>query len=165
MKTAILSLLIGFLFISEGVNIQLKKSSLKKIEKFLNEEFPNETLSWDYFKSFGETKDIFTVKFNNISKAYLVISTAKGRYEYFDYCILYKPDFEIQRLLVLVYRSDHGMEITNKKWLSQFEGMKAGEAKSYGQDIDAISGATLSASSITKDINEINAQIIDILKP
>lgn len=82
---------------------------------------------------------------------YLVLTSAKGRYDYFDYCVIYKPDIEILRIAILTYRSDYGYEISNKSWLKQFYG-SSGCSLEYGQDIDAISGATLSASSLTKDL-------------
>ena len=49
---------------------------------------------------------------------------------------------------------EHGGEISSKKWLEQFVGYKGGALK-YGDDIQAISGATYSASSITHRMNEI----------
>jgi Na+-translocating ferredoxin:NAD+ oxidoreductase RnfG subunit len=83
---------------------------------------------------------------------YAVLTSAKGRYDYFDYIVIYDTDLTILRVRVFEYRSDHGYEICNKKWLSQFEGSKGCNLK-YEADIDAISGATYSASSITEDIS------------
>lgn len=89
---------------------------------------------------------------NNSLLGYLIITTAKGRYDYFDYMVIYNPDLSIRMIRVLEYRSEHGYEISNTKWLSQFDG-SIGCDLNYGHDIDAISGATLSASSITNDLS------------
>lgn len=82
---------------------------------------------------------------------YVIITQAKGRYDMFDYLVTVNLDLEIEKVKVLKYRSEHGGEIASKKWLEQFTGYSTGELK-YKKDISAISGATMSASSITLDI-------------
>jgi len=82
---------------------------------------------------------------------YLFSTRAKGRFEYFDYSVLFSDDAAVLKVLVTVYRSTHGAGICQKNWLSQFEGYRGGELK-IGPDIDAVSGGTLSASSMVKDI-------------
>ena len=81
----------------------------------------------------------------------LLLASAKGRYEYFDYMVLYDNTLNIIQVDILVYRSDHGYEIMNKGWLKQFIGSKGCDLV-YGRDIDALSGATLSAGALTTDI-------------
>ncbi|MBT3933550.1 MAG: FMN-binding protein [Bacteroidetes bacterium] len=164
MKISIIAILFSLLFLTNGENIKLSKSSLKKIDKLLAEQFEGEAISYLYFKSFDSTKDLYSILSNGNNIAFLVVSSAKGRYDYFDYYILYDLNPEIQKIEVLVYRSDHGMEICNKRWLVQYEGMKSGEKREFSKDIDAISGATLSSRSITEDINIINSRIAELVK-
>lgn len=85
-------------------------------------------------------------------KGYVIATSARGRHEYFDYLVIYDTALIIQKIRVFEYRSDHGYEICNKKWLKQFEG-KPGCGLQYGKDIDGISGATYSASSLTRDVS------------
>ncbi len=73
------------------------------------------------------------------------------RYEHFDYMIILNKNLSVKKVKVLVYEGDYGYEITSKLWLKQFIGYQ-GENLSYGSDIQAISGATVSAQSITNDI-------------
>ena len=77
-----------------------------------------------------------------------------GRYESFEFVVLYDATRIIRQVEVLVYRSDHGFEIMNKRWLAQFSG-KTGCGLLYGKDIDAISGATLSGTSLVNSIAAI----------
>jgi hypothetical protein len=84
-------------------------------------------------------------------QAYLFSTQAKGRYDYFDYSIIFSKALSVQAVIITVYRSTHGAAICQKKWLSQFNGYNGGELK-LGLDIDAVSGGTLSASSIVEDI-------------
>jgi Na+-translocating ferredoxin:NAD+ oxidoreductase RnfG subunit len=60
----------------------------------------------------------------------------------------------IKQVKIIRYRSEHGGEIASKKWLSQFEDYSNGNLQ-YGSDISAISGATISAKSITQDIPDV----------
>lgn len=72
--------------------------------------------------------------------------------EYFDYFILFDSTGKILSLLVFNYEATHGHEITQKSWLSQFVGFNGTRKLIVGKDVDAISGATTSATSITNDI-------------
>lgn len=92
-------------------------------------------------------------------KQFAVFTQARGRYDLFDYLLIVSSDFRIEKVEVIKYRSEHGGEIASKKWLSQFEKYSGGDLK-YASDISAISGATLSAKSITTDI----PKVIQILK-
>jgi len=80
-----------------------------------------------------------------------VCSADGSAYEYFDYTILLDANLSILKVAVVDYPGDYGYEITSKGWLKQFKGYK-GEQLKYGKDIDAISGATISANSLTLDI-------------
>jgi K+-transporting ATPase c subunit len=71
--------------------------------------------------------------------------------------------YEIELIKILVYRSAYGSEITAKRWLSQFY-FKQRDSLKYGSDIQAISGATVSASSLTENVNRINKLIREKLK-
>lgn len=82
---------------------------------------------------------------------FAIFTQALGRYDLFDYLIIVNNNAVIEKVDVIKYRSEHGGEIASKKWLNQFENYSSGELK-YGDDISAISGATISAKSITADI-------------
>ena len=89
----------------------------------------------------------------------VVLSSAKGRFENYDYMIIINPENEIIDIKILKYRSEYGYEISNKGWLKQFYN-KPGTRFEYRKNIDALSGATFSAQSLVNDIN----LIIDSLK-
>lgn len=82
---------------------------------------------------------------------YMLGSSAKGRYENFDYIVFYNPELAVLGVKVTVYRSTHGAAICQSKWLGQFQGYEGGELV-LGRDIDAISGASISARSMVEDI-------------
>jgi len=82
---------------------------------------------------------------------YILRSSAMGRYERFDYSVFYDPGLSILGVSVTAYRSTHGTAICQRKWLGQFKGYDGGDLV-LGRDIDAISGASISALSLVEDI-------------
>ena len=75
--------------------------------------------------------------------------------------IIYNDQKKIEYINILIYRSQYGQEITNKNWLKQF--YKKVKLFVYGRDIQALSGATFSAESITNKINKLNEILIEII--
>jgi len=92
---------------------------------------------------------------------YLLSTQAKGRFDYFDYSIFYSEDLTVLGLMVTVYRSTHGAGICQKKWLHQFVGYNGGKL-TVGREIDAISGATFSTSSMVDDIQRCQQLMVRV---
>jgi Na+-translocating ferredoxin:NAD+ oxidoreductase RnfG subunit len=88
---------------------------------------------------------------NGGDEFYAVFTHAKGRYDMFDYLMIADKEFVISKIKVVKYRSEHGGEIASKKWLEQFVNYSSGDLY-YEDQISALSGATISAMSITRDI-------------
>ncbi len=86
---------------------------------------------------------------------YVVFTEAKGRYDFFDYVMSVNKNFEIEKIRILKYRSEHGGEIKSRKWLSQFENYTAGKEIRYKKEISALSGATLSATGLVNDVPKV----------
>lgn len=80
--------------------------------------------------------------------------STNSHYEYFDYFMLLEPNMEIRHLEMLTYNATRGYEITSRSWLRQFVGYQGESHIDYGKDIQAISGATISANSMTEDVRQ-----------
>ncbi|MCK4920537.1 MAG: FMN-binding protein [Bacteroidales bacterium] len=50
------------------------------------------------------------------------------------------------------YQATHGQEVTSPGWLKQFVGYDGIKSLVVGREIDAISGATISADAITMNL-------------
>lgn len=72
--------------------------------------------------------------------------------EYFDYTILFTPSLEVEDIRVYNYQASYGHEITARGWLKQFKGFSGEKTLEVGKHIDGISGATISVTAITDDI-------------
>ena len=79
-------------------------------------------------------------------------NASEGEYEYFDYFILFDSQVRVRVVRVYNYEATYGHEITVKSWLNQFIGFDGTKTLRLGKEIDSISGATISAKSITDDI-------------
>lgn len=94
----------------------------------------------------------------NYSTASQVCAADGNAYEVFDYALFLNEQLEILKVVVVDYPGDYGYEITSPGWLNQFIGYNGGDL-TYGSDVDAISGATISANSITWDIVKVHGMM------
>jgi hypothetical protein len=92
------------------------------------------------------------------------VATPDDDFEYFDYYIVLGYDLAVVKVKVFNYQATHGQAICSTGWLKQFIGYDGYEKMTYGKDIDAISGATISANAITYGVQE-TVQYMILLKP
>lgn len=76
-------------------------------------------------------------------------------FEYFDYFLLLDTNNQVVWVKVYNYQATQGHEVMSRGWLNQFKGLLPGESLEFGRDIEAISGATVSASALTEDIQRV----------
>ena len=157
-------ILIIFLSLSNFLLSQNSTESKKtnsKVEKAIQEIFQtelkltSEIVYDDYDDENGKRKKVFKLSNNADFVGYLIFSKAKGRFDYFEYFVLMDKDLKIKHINVYNYISEHGYQICNEKWLSQFYDNTVNSTFSYNKEISAISGATISGNSIVTDVNEL----------
>lgn len=90
---------------------------------------------------------------------YAFLGYAPSKTDTFDYLVVFDSEFIIKNIKVLVYREDYGGEIGSKRWLRQFVGKDPEASFEYGQNIAAISGATISVQSMTRAVNSLLSNI------
>lgn len=86
---------------------------------------------------------------------YAYVGEAASKKRTFDYIVMLDPQLVIKKVKVLIYREDFGQQIGSQRWLKQFIGLSANDTAQYGKNIDAVSGATISASNMTRATNEV----------
>lgn len=99
---------------------------------------------------------------NNVI-GYFYYGNALGKLDTFDFVVIYDQDLIIKKIKVVAYREDYGGEIGSNRWLKQFINLTKEDSVTYGKEIKAISGATISASALTLAVNNI-LKSIEILK-
>lgn len=135
--------------VQKRMDKELKKQLGSAMFKRENITIENKELSFDF-----EKDQLFKLSLNNAPKGYILVKEAMGRYHSFKFMVFVNPELEIEKVYVLQYDEDYGSEITSKKWLLQFKGFNPQSEFKYKQNIDAISGATISSKSITIGIKE-----------
>lgn len=137
----------------------------KKSNKILAKTFKEVSLKKSKLAVSAKNKDEKWYKISNKSSnktlGFVETTNALGRFDKFDFMVLFNPNKSIKKVRVLIYREDHGGEIASKRWLRQFEGKSFEDLKSLQSEINGISGATMSCNSIT---NEIKKSLITIQK-
>lgn len=94
---------------------------------------------------------------------YTYLGTAPSKKKKFEYVVLFDKDVKIKKSKVLIYREDYGLQIGSQRWLKQFIGMTPDSEVKYGGNVAAISGATISASSMARAVNGV-LETMKILK-
>ena len=97
-----------------------------------------------------EGDKLFAILKDEKTIGYYYLGEAPSMKNKFDYIILFTPALVIKKSKVLIYREDYGLQIGSQRWLKQFIGLEITDVPTYGADIDAIAGATISAKSMTK---------------
>ena len=157
--------LFTLLLFCEATLIPEKSASYwKKADKNLNRIFQGATFTkkevdfsrkeWSKIDLPFANHGIYQLYHENELLGYLVLTASMGRYESFDYMVVYDPELSVKEIDVLNYTSSHGGEVASRNWLKQFAGYN-GKHLTYGKDIEAITGATYSAGSLTKDVETI----------
>ncbi|MEZ4795999.1 MAG: FMN-binding protein [Flavobacteriaceae bacterium] len=156
---------IGFCFVFSLLSFSLPKNIQKRVDKEVKSYFNIEdyklidvkiesAITKDLPSKFGEN-NLFKIQANNSLLGYAYIASAPSKTAEFDYLVLFDTDWIIAKSKVLIYREEYGGEIGSKRWLRQFDGKKPTDELAYGDNIMAISGATISVRSMTNAINDL----------
>lgn len=161
---------LSLLLISFLVPEKVEKKANKEIEKFFEiDNFSKEVISisvkvTEKLPATFSENNFFRIKKGNALLGYGYIGNAPSKTATFDYLVLFDKDFIIAKSKVLIYREEYGGEIGSRRWLEQFEGSSSNTPElTLVKDIIPISGATISAQSMTKAINQL-LESIKILK-
>lgn len=160
--------LLFFFVLTVTVNLGIPKNLEKKINKNITETFQlsDFTLKTKEINGniAGELPSVFDGNFfeivsQNSVYGYAYVGEAASKTDTFLYLVLLDKDLIIKNSKVLVYREDYGGEIGSKRWLRQFNGKTYNDDLKYGDDVMAISGATISVRSMTSAINDLLTSI------
>ena len=159
-KTAFLTIIV-LMILSFSTNNRIDALIEKEIKTAFNiEKYTKQTVSVSM-----EINEILPIKIDetNLFKindkdkliGYYYLGQAYGKVDYFDFIVIFDKELIVSKVKVLVYREERGGEVGSKRWLNQFKGKTSNENLTYQKDIAAISGATISAKSMTNEVNKL----------
>lgn len=145
--------------------VKLNKGALKKMDKSIKstwevDEYQKISIAVADVKLEGVvlqgSEQVFAVQNADQSLlGYMILSSARGKYDYFDVMVLYNEKIEILDSEILVYREDFGGEIGSFRWLKQFVGKSFSSQFKIDEDVQGISGATISVRAATNEFKRI----------
>lgn len=161
MKKLVLFILLSIVLLSFGQSNKIEAL----IQKEIKEVFTLKTYTKQPIAVSGELNDIlplkiseanfFKIKTEDNLVGYYYLGKAFGKTDYFDFIVILDEELNIAKVKVLIYREERGGEVASNRWLNQFRGKSKNENIEYQKDIAAISGATISAKSITNEVNKL----------
>ncbi|MEZ4288527.1 MAG: FMN-binding protein [Polyangiales bacterium] len=83
---------------------------------------------------------------------YAVFDSEIGQHEAIDFATFFDSAGKVTRFEVVAYREPYGDEIRGTRFRKQFVGRNAKSGFDFKRDVDAVSGATLSARAATKAV-------------
>jgi Na+-translocating ferredoxin:NAD+ oxidoreductase RnfG subunit len=137
----------------------------KKIDKEILSIFNLDTYSKKVVIIDEEVNNTLPLKFNNgnfyeVSGeenliGYFYYGNAPSKADVFDYVVIFDKELIIKKIKILAYREDYGGEIGSKRWLKQFNDLSFKDNAIFNKNIRGISGATISARSMTVTVNQL----------
>ncbi|NTW24192.1 MAG: hypothetical protein HGA37_05800 [Lentimicrobium sp.] len=160
MKTLLAIFITASLLIADSPN--LTRESLKKLEKSVSELYSGRKVTYaklnladtqitdpDILNSDGKW---FAIRENSNNLGWLLADKTWGRYHEFEFAIVFDTSLRIADVFVLSYPASYGTAVTGRKWLKSFRGFSPDSIPVYGQDIDALSGATFSGTNLSESV-------------
>jgi len=98
--------------------------------------------------------NFFRINQDGQTAGWVFLGQAPSKTADFDYLIVLNAEGAIVHSAVLVYREEYGGEIGSRRWLRQFEGLAGSDRVAVGENIDGISGATISVQSMTRSVDD-----------
>ena len=92
-----------------------------------------------------------------------IIDNVYGKTLPITFLVIFNLDGSIHSSTIVKYREPHGGEVSGENWLSQFKGKNKSFSFDVGEDVQAISGATISVNSVTRGIKKLTILFSEIL--
>ena len=88
---------------------------------------------------------------------WFILDEVLGKHEFITYAVGLNEDGSVKQIEVLDYRETYGGQVRDEKWRAQFTGKKHGAKLKLDEDIQNISGATLSSRHIADGVRRLLA--------
>ena len=92
---------------------------------------------------------------NDTTIAYAFLDNVKGKSMPITFMVILNKEGTIKNTTIIKYREPYGGEVSNNRWLEQFNEKNEKSNYDVGKTIDGITGATISVNSLSKGIKKI----------
>jgi Na+-translocating ferredoxin:NAD+ oxidoreductase RnfG subunit len=101
---------------------------------------------------------------NNQINGYAYITDKKGRHRPITFVVGLKLDCSVQEVAIMIFREPRGYEVKEKRFLRQYHNKTIDDPIEVQRDIKNISGATISAHSVSAGVREAVAICEEVFK-
>ncbi len=161
MKSFVILLLLPFSISIVNIPAKIEKKIDKEVLSIFNiVDFSkelvliNDTVNISLPLKFNDN-NFYKVVNDNELIGFFYYGKALSKADVFDYVVIFDKELIIKKIKILAYREDYGGEIGSKRWLKQFIDLSIDDSAVYGKNIKGISGATISARSMTITVNKL----------
>ena len=133
--------------------------SMHKIEKESQRTIQN-TVRQKFFRKEVNTWILID---SDSSKYYAILDNVKGKSLPITFLAIYNQEGNLHTASVIKYREAYGGEVGNSSWLNQFTAFNDTSSYKVGDEVSAISGATISVNSISKGFHKLSMLIKEII--
>ena len=95
---------------------------------------------------------------------WFILDEVIGKHEFITYAVGLTADGAVKQIEVMDYRETYGEQVRDQKWRAQFTGKKHGAKLKLDDDIQNISGATLSSRHLADGVRRLLATHELVLK-
>lgn len=140
-----------------GKDCQIEVSKYP-IEKKLKAEIEKKVQQ----KFFQDFVYIYKIKLNNRLSGYAILDNVYGKSLPITFLVIFDLDLRIKSVHIIKYREQYGGAVKNHSWNDQFKGKNYESSYKVGEDINSISGATISVNSVTKGVHKLSFLIKEV---
>lgn len=90
-------------------------------------------------------------------QGWLLVDEVIGKHEFITYATAISPEGRVTGVEILSYRETHGGQIRDAAWRKQLVGKTVADPFKLDQDVQNISGATLSCRNVTDGVHRLLA--------
>lgn len=133
-----------------GKDVEIISSKFKiplniksRVEKEVRQRFYSDVV---YIFKISKTDSVFSIG---------ILDNVYGKSMPITFLVLFNTEGNILSTNVIKYREPYGGGVKIKSWNNQFKGKNSKSNYKIGEDIDSISGATISVRSLTKGIRKL----------
>jgi Na+-translocating ferredoxin:NAD+ oxidoreductase RnfG subunit len=103
----------------------------------------------------GEVQRVWTASRGGMLLGYFIVDNAIGKHELITYAVGIGADGAVRGIEIMDYREARGGEVRDSSWRAQFVGKRRNSPLRLDEDIQNISGATLSCRHITDGVRRL----------
>lgn len=102
-------------------------------------------------------QQVWLAKAGSKKLGWFIVDEVYGKHEFITYSVSLNFDGSVKLVEIMDYRETHGGQVRNPAWLQQFVGKAFGSSLKLDEDIQNISGATLSCKHLADGMKRLLA--------